>query len=63
MKYTPEIITELKPGEIFVFGSNLSGIHGAGAAKQAIKFGAIYGKGAFGVARSKLRDTNQDAQH
>jgi len=24
-EYTPERITELKPGEIFVFGSNLAG--------------------------------------
>lgn len=31
-------------GEIFVFGSNLAGIHGAGAAKVAQeKFGAKYG--------------------
>ncbi len=29
---TPEIITELGPNDIFVFGSNLKGIHGAGAA-------------------------------
>ncbi len=36
-------------GEIWVFGSNLSGIHGAGAAKVAIdKFGAVYGRG-FGL--------------
>jgi hypothetical protein len=41
MKYTPEYITELKPNEIFVFGSNLAGIHGAGAARLANKaFGA-----------------------
>lgn len=32
-------------GEIFVFGSNLAGIHGAGAAKVAVKFGAKYGVG------------------
>ena len=31
--------------EIFVFGSNLAGIHGAGAAKVALKFGARYGHG------------------
>lgn len=32
--------------EIFVFGSNLAGIHGAGAAKVAVeKFGAKYGVG------------------
>lgn len=38
-------ITKLEKDEIFVFGSNESGIHGAGAAKMAISFGAIYGKG------------------
>lgn len=33
-------------GEVFVFGSNLAGIHGAGAAKVAHeKFGAVYGRG------------------
>lgn len=43
---TPEFITELKPGEIFVFGSNLRGIHGGGAARVAYqKFGAIWGEG------------------
>lgn len=32
--------------DVFVFGSNLAGRHGAGAAKLAIsKFGAIYGQG------------------
>jgi hypothetical protein len=32
--------------EIFVFGSNLAGRHGAGSAKEAVeKYGAIYGKG------------------
>lgn len=33
-------------GEVFVFGSNLSGIHGAGAARVAMeKFGAVWGQG------------------
>ena len=33
-------------GEIFVFGSNLQGRHGLGAAKVAVdQFGAIYGEG------------------
>ena len=44
--YTPEKITSLQPGEIFVFGSNLQGMHGGGAARMAFeKFGAIWGKG------------------
>ena len=43
---TPEFITELKPDEIFVFGSNLRGMHGGGAAYVAYrKFGAIMGQG------------------
>ena len=43
---TPELITELKPNEIFVFGSNLQGMHGGGAAYIAYrKFGAIMGQG------------------
>lgn len=45
-KTSDDIITELKPNEIFVFGSNLSGHHGAGAAKIAMnKWGAKWGKG------------------
>lgn len=45
--YTPENITTLKPGEIFVFGSNLEGLHGGGAALLAYRrFGAIWGQGA-----------------
>lgn len=44
--YTPERITELKADEIFVFGSNLAGMHGAGAAYVAFqKFGAVMGCG------------------
>ena len=46
-EYTPERITELKPNEIFVFGSNLAGIHAGGAARMAYeKFGAEWGNGA-----------------
>ena len=40
------MITSLAPNEIFVFGSNTLGRHGAGAAKQAHdQFGAAYGVG------------------
>ena len=43
---TPSYISELAPGEIFVFGSNLRGIHAGGAARIALnKFGAIMGQG------------------
>lgn len=40
------MINELNPNQIFVFGSNLAGRHGGGAAKQAYEqFGAIMGEG------------------
>ncbi len=43
---TSEFITQLKDNEIFVFGSNLQGAHGGGAALTAAKkFGAIWGQG------------------
>ena len=41
---TPNIITKLKDNEIFIFGSNLSGRHGKGAAKTALGWGAKYGQ-------------------
>ena len=45
-EYTPDFITELKENEIFVFGSNLAGAHGGGAARVAYDhFGAVWGKG------------------
>lgn len=46
MEYTPDFITRLNPGEIFVFGSNLAGMHGGGAARVALhRFGAVPGQG------------------
>ncbi len=45
-KYTPENITHLEQDDIFVFGSNLQGMHGGGAARVAFeKFGAVWGQG------------------
>ena len=39
-------IKTLQPGEIFVFGSNLQGMHGGGAAFVALRnFGAVMGQG------------------
>jgi hypothetical protein len=39
-------IDHLEKNEIFVFGSNVNGYHGGGAAAYAIqKFGAIWGQG------------------
>lgn len=46
MNYTPDFITQLSDNEIFVFGSNLHGMHGGGAARIAHqKFGAEWGVG------------------
>lgn len=46
MRVSPDNIQSLKPNEVFVFGSNLSGSHGGGAALVAYrKFGAIWGQG------------------
>lgn len=43
---TPEFITHLNGNEIFVFGSNLAGRHGGGAARVAYeRFGAVMGQG------------------
>lgn len=45
-KYTPGHITSLAANEIFVFGSNLEGAHGGGAAYIAYRsFGAVWGQG------------------
>jgi len=44
-RITPNHIDNLKESEIFVFGSNLAGAHGGGAARTARKWGAILGQG------------------
>ena len=44
MKYTPENITHLEPNQIFVYGANEKGVHGAGAAKLALRWGAKMGQ-------------------
>lgn len=45
-RITPDRITELRENEVFVFGSNLAGMHGGGAARLAhMKFGAVMGQG------------------
>jgi hypothetical protein len=43
-RITPENITKLPEKHIFVFGSNLSGRHGKGAAKTALTWGAKWGQ-------------------
>lgn len=59
---TPDRITQLEPNQIFVFGSNYAGRHGAGAALLAMrKFGAINGQGtglmgqSYGIATKDRR--------
>ncbi len=44
MRTSSNLITDLQSNEIFVFGSNQSGLHLGGAAKAAMKWGAIYGQ-------------------
>lgn len=45
-RFTPERISCLAENEIFVFGSNLAGYHGGGAARIAREnFGAVWGQG------------------
>jgi hypothetical protein len=49
MMTTPENITKLEAGQVFVYGSNTIGHHGGGAAKFAMEnFGAVYGNG-YGI--------------
>ena len=45
-RISPRWINSLEKNEIFVFGSNLQGMHGGGAAHGAHeRFGAIWGQG------------------
>jgi hypothetical protein len=45
-RITPSLIKELDPNEVFVFGSNIQGMHMGGAARVAYdKFGAEWGNG------------------
>jgi hypothetical protein len=43
---SPKWINALQENEIFVFGSNAAGFHGGGAARQAMKWGAVWGQDA-----------------
>lgn len=62
MKYTPENITSLEPDDIFVFGSNLEGMHLGGAARVARqKFGAVMGQGVGLQGQSYAIPTMQGA--
>ncbi len=55
---TAKFITELDAHEVFVFGSNAAGAHGAGAARTAHeKFGAVWGEGHGHHGQSYAIDT------
>lgn len=57
-RHTPAAITELGPGEVFVFGSNGRGAHAGGAARFAVEqFGAIWGRAEGLQGRSYAIDT------
>ena len=44
--YTPDFVRTLAADEVFVFGSNLAGMHAGGAAATAHRlFGAVWGQG------------------
>ena len=58
--HTPEMITGLKDDEVFVFGSNLAGMHGGGAARAAfMHFGAVWGRGVGHYGQSYAIPTMQ----
>lgn len=58
METTPELITQLHPDDVFVFGSNAGGLHGGGAARIAHeRFGAIWGEGHGHHGQSYAIDT------
>ena len=60
--FTPEKITELQENEVFVFGSNEAGIHGAGAALLAKqRFGAKQGVG-YGLQGQSFAIPTKDEQ-
>ena len=44
-KFTPDFVVDLDQNEVFVFGSNLNGMHAGGASLMALKnFGAEWGQ-------------------
>lgn len=59
-RVTPNRIDDLQENEVFVFGSNLAGMHGGGGARVAHRrFGAIMGKGVGMQGRSYAIPTMQ----
>lgn len=59
-RVTPSWIDNLQENQVFVFGSNLAGMHGGGAARVArLRFGAVMGKGIGMQGRSYAIPTMQ----
>lgn len=59
-RVTPLWIDSLDDNQVFVFGSNLAGMHGGGAARVAcLRFGAVMGKGVGLQGRSYAIPTMQ----
>lgn len=59
-RVTPSWIDDLQENEVFVFGSNLAGMHGGGAARIArLRFGAVMGNGMGMQGRSYAIPTMQ----
>jgi len=56
---TPEDIQEVTDKQVFVMGSNEAGIHGAGAARVALSFGAEMYKG-FGFGGNTFAIPTKD---
>lgn len=62
--HTPDNITDLLPNEVFVFGSNLPGMHMGGAAFLAKqKFGAVDGIGEGLIGQSYAFPTLNNQLH
>ncbi|WP_347754386.1 hypothetical protein [Agrococcus sp. ProA11] len=58
MRISPARIESLEPHQVFVFGSNARGSHGAGAARFASeRFGATWGQGSGLQGQSYAIDT------
>lgn len=59
-RVTPSWIDDLQENQVFVFGSNLAGMHGGGAARIArLRFGAVIGNGVGMQGRSYAIPTMQ----
>jgi hypothetical protein len=47
LRISPRRITSLEKDEIFVFGSNIDGFHGDGAAYTALGWDALWGRSRY----------------